>query len=62
MNKEKPIICLAPNFPSYKQECTEQCEDCKKFQYRLENPVKVSKEERERIQKTYEFIMKKSKI
>jgi hypothetical protein len=62
MKKEKSLICLAPNFPSYKQDCVEQCEDCKKFQYNLENPVKVSKEEREKIQKTYEAIIKKSKI
>jgi hypothetical protein len=62
MSKEKQIICLAPNFPNYAQDCVEQCEDCKKFQYYLENPIKASKDERERIQKTYEEIMKKSKL
>lgn len=62
MSNEKQIICLAPNFPNYKQDCTEQCDDCKRFQYNMENPVKISKEEREEMERNYREIMKKAKL
>lgn len=49
-------ICLGPNYASFLWDCTEQCDDCKNFQHNMENPKKISDEEREEIKRNYKAI------
>jgi hypothetical protein len=65
MKIQEAKICLAPNFPNYKQDCIEQCDDCKKFQSNMKHPKKVTLEERKKIKESYENMLKileKSKL